>query len=416
MNQLDVGLEVARIVLREHQSAEAMLHPEEVSLLRRRCAGQLDVLPGSTDGSYTLQAHQYIGFIVLPTGRLLEIRPKVSVGVLFAMLSKVHRFQDFQPESALYSSVADFFECVVQFFVLMTEDLVTRGILYGYEPHTEHLLAPRGKLLVAESVRADPVARLRHWCTFTEFTPDILENAVLKATCEILLNFPYRQFLDIPSRLRRLQRVFAPVTSDPNIRESLARLEYNRLNEHYRPALALAQLLLSYLSPSGSYGTHQFLAYLVDMNALFERYVTAVLSEQCRFHDSLRVQSQDKHPLDMAGQITVRPDVVFYRDERPCLALDAKYKRDEHNADIYQALAYSHALNISRVLLAYPLDEAKQAMSHRIRPGGQIEIVPIYLDLSGGIDELKRQSFSFAERVLQEVYSTCPYKPILTTR
>ena len=67
-------------------------------------------------------------------------------------------------------------------------------------------------------------------------------------------------------RLRRLLRVLTDVVLDWQAVERFDRLVYHRLNEHYRPALALARLLLSYLSLSGSRGPNQFLAFLVDMN------------------------------------------------------------------------------------------------------------------------------------------------------
>lgn len=402
MSQATVLAESADITLREHKARDVTLFDDEVALLRREFAGRVDVVPTSSAGVYTLQSRQYVGFVVLPTSRVIGIRPKVQIDVLFAMLAKAHHLADFGPEPSAHTSVADLFEFVVGFFVSMVEELVARGILRGFEPHKDDLLALRGKLLVAETIRRRPVVRDRHWCAFTEFTADVPENRVLKLTCDTLLPFPYRRIPDLSCRLRRLLRILADVTLDPDAVGTFDRLVYHRLNEHYRPALALARLLLSCLSPGGARGPHQFLAFLVDMNSLFERYVTAVLQEAAVEHGDLSVIAQDVHSLDLDRQVVVRPDVVVYRGDVPGLALDVKYKLDEASMDIYQAMAYCHALGLQQAVLVYPASEGIAAVCHRIRPRGDIEVVTLSLDLSGGVADLRRQTRAFVKSVWRE--------------
>lgn len=406
MMPIPVSAHAARadVDLREHdRAADVVLSNDEVALLRHEFAGSLDVLPTPTAGTYELQSHQFVGFIILPTGRLIEIRPKVQVGVLFAMLATAHGLADFRPEQAAYTSVADLFEFVVGFFVGLVENLVARGILRGFERCEADLLALRGKVLVAETIRRRPVVRDRHWCAFTEFTADVPENRVLKLACDTLLPFPYRRVPDVSSRLRRLLRTFADVALDPVAADAFDRLVYHRLNEHYRPALALARLLLACLSPSGTRGPHQFLAFLVDMNSLFERYVAAVLQQEAAGRRGLIVVDQDTHTLDLDRQVTVRPDVVLYCGDVPSLAVDAKYKCDDHNADVYQALAYCHALGVPRAVLVYPTNEGFAALRHHIRPDASMEVTLLPLDLSGGVVDLRRQTGVFVEAVWFEM-------------
>jgi len=402
VSQATTLAEFADITLREHTAREVTLFDDEVALLRREFAGRLDVAPTPSAGVYTLQSHQYVGFAVLPGGRVIEIRPKVQVGVLFAMLAKVHGLVDFGPEPSGYRSVADLFEFVVDLFAGMVEDLVARGILRGFEPREDDLLAPRGKVLVTETIRRRPVVRDRHWCAFTEFTTDVAENRILRLTCDGLLPFHYPRVPDLSARLRRLLRTLADVTHDPDAVGAFDRLVFHRLNEHYRPALALARLLLSCLSPGGSRGPHRFLAFLVNMNTLFERYVTAVLKEAAAGRSDLRVVDQDPQTLDLDRQVNVRPDVVLYRNEVPALALDAKYKRAEPGTDVYQALAYCHALKLPCTVLVYPAGAGIAALRHRIKPPGSIEVVRLTLDLSGTVVDLERQTREFVASVWRE--------------
>jgi 5-methylcytosine-specific restriction endonuclease McrBC regulatory subunit McrC len=142
------------------------------------------------------------------------------------------------------------------------------------------------------------------------------------------------------------------------------------------------------------------------MDTLFERYVTAVLREMAIMPPGdLETVAQDTHILDLDRQVTVKPDVVVYRGETPVLALDAKYKLDDPNADIYQALAYCHALKVPRAILAYPASEAIAAMRYLIQPDGKTEVVLLPLNLSGDVIDLKRQTRVFVEAVWQEVAS-----------
>ena len=389
------------LIIREHQEAEANLTAEDETTLRREFDGRLDVTPSLLDQTCILKTTQHVGFIALPSGRLIEIRPKVRIDVLFGMLAKIHGLANFYPQDVRYTSVMDIFEFVVSLFVQMVDSLVIQGILLGYQSMNDDLLALRGKVLLTETVRAHPVVRSHHWCEFSEFTADIPENRILKMACMILMAYNYRRIPDLIPRLRRLCRVFVDVTISEKTIENSINIVFNRLNEHYRPALRLARLLLDHLSPSGAYGSNQFLAFLVNMDTLFEKYITTVLEEMSI--EGVTVIAQDTLSLDLEGTIGVRPDVVFYRGAEACLALDAKYKRGEQNADVYQALAYGHALDMKRVVLVYPKTETVGHARHRIRPIGDIEVVVIPLDLTGGIDELKRHSYLFAERVASEI-------------
>ena len=120
----------------------------------------------------------------------------------------------------------------------------------------------------------------------------------------------------------------------------------------------------------------------------------------------LNVVPQDVHTLDLDAQVIVKPDVVAYRENLPCLALDAKYKRDDPNTDVYQVLAYCHALGIPRAILAYPTSEGVAAVRHRIRPTGGVEVVSLPLDLSGDVADLRRQTQAFTESVWSEAAHT----------
>ncbi len=387
------------LIVWEHTPGTFALQPDEAAFLQRDYGNRLNLAIAPGGNTYTIHPRQHVGFIVLPTGRVLEIRPKVQVGTLFSMLARVYQIADFDTQSISYSSVAEHFEFITAFFVKMVEDLATRGLHCRFETREDELIALRGKLLLTETVRSRPIVRDRHWCAFADFTPDIAENRILKLTCGMLTDYPFRCIPDLPVRLWRLIHLLEPVSTAPQAPQHFGQIIYCRTNEHYRPALSLARMLLAYLSPSGSAGQHPFLSFLVDMNKLFEEYVTVTLREQSKGATDIQIEAQKSRSLDVAGEIAVRPDVVVYRGQVPCVVVDAKYKRAEHNADVYQAVAYAHALRVHRVILAYPLSEALGQAQHLIRPDAAIEIRTEYLDLSGSPDELSEHASIFSQRI-----------------
>lgn len=390
------------ISLQEYGEVDCHLFPEEVAILRREYSNAVDLTPTTDKDNFILKAKQYVGFVVLPTGKRINIRPKVSIGVLFEMLSRTNALAEFTTEEARHATVEDLFEFLVEHFIGSVEDLAARGILRNFEREEEALLTIRGKILLPQTIRDHPGVHERHHCSFSEHTADIDENRILKLACLSLL--PYRfEKPQLKSRVRRLLRMFAGVENILDHNRAYNRLVFHRLNEHYRPAIMLAKMILSHLSPSGSPGPQQYRAYLVDMVALFEKYIEKVLTDAAaRTPLSIRPQDKNYH-LDLHNSINVRPDVVVYRGANQVLAVDAKYKSDNLNQDVYQALSYCHALDIPHSILVYPKIDHVEALRHHIRPSGQIAVSLSPIDLSGNVVAMRQHAQDFAESIWKEV-------------
>jgi len=91
--------------------------------------------------------------------------------------------------------------------------------------------------------------------------------------------------------------------------------------------------------------------FLVNMNTVFEDFVTVALSEALAPCGGRCVAQDTRHQLDVARRIKLRPDLVRYGpDGRPQAVIDAKYKSESPAgypfADVYQLLAYCTALRV----------------------------------------------------------------------
>ncbi len=300
------------ITLVEHEQKEVNLSNIEVDTLRKFFPKQLDVWPTQEPGRYLVKAHSYAGMIILPTEKTIYINPKLPIQTLFALLAKVYdpnkEIFDDQPQP--YTTVNELFEFIVSFFAGHTEDLIARGLLRGYQSLVEDSQAIRGRLLIAETIHHNPGLQHKHWCSYRHFTTDIPENRVLLWTAFVLRGWNYVD-VSLFGRLHRIQHILSDVYLDPLARTLIDRLEFHRLNDAYKPALTLAKLILDYLTFSGSQGNEPFLAYLIDMDVLFQQYLSTILrqeTEQSRYW----TKEEENHSLDLGKKITIRPDILIY--------------------------------------------------------------------------------------------------------
>ena len=191
-------------------------------------------------------------------------------------------------------------------------------------------------------------------CRYDDFTADVGENRYLKAALRLALRVP---LVPVEDR-RRLLGLVADLEEVTDARVEpgdLDRIEFNRLNEHYRPALHLARLVLENLTLIDRSGRWTTVSFMVDMNDLFERFVTERLRRALR--GRLTVRGQHSTHLGTGDTVRMRPDLVFERRGRTVYVGDIKYKLTEsgeaRNPDYYQMLAYTTALGLNEGVLIY---------------------------------------------------------------
>ncbi len=269
----------------------------------------------------------------------------------------------------------DLFDLLALLFAEECSAVVKGGLLSDYVSREDLLPALRGRLLVDRQLTRQFGRIDQLECRFDEHETDTPENQVLAAALAVCSRRTHDA--EVRARVRRLENIFAEVC-DPSgtdlrlIRETLV---YNRMNEQYREAHSLAWFILDGLGIRDvltSGGTRSF-AFLIDMNALFERFVWRALEIICAGR-GLRVQYQrkDRSILWDATRerpyASVIPDLLVRSPLRDtALAVDAKYKPyDEHKlspADIYQTFLYAIAYSGEkmdgrpRAFVIYPMSD-----------------------------------------------------------
>jgi 5-methylcytosine-specific restriction enzyme subunit McrC len=345
------------LTLREYGRELVALSSEQAGALNGVGDGKyLSIEPGEQPGHWQVAAHNYVGSINVGELQVL-VRPKIPLRNLFLLLEVGLRQRDWRDEDVRFETIGDLLPALVSFLARTTKTTLARGLYHSYREHHDRLVALRGRIDIARQF-AQPGVVMPTACRFTEFTAELIENSYLKAAVARSL----RVAGVLPVDRRRLMQHLVTLEDVGDVQHRPAdhdRVVFTRLNEHYQPALQLARLVLANLTLQDAVGATQASSFMLDMNELFERFVTERLRRDLR--GRLDVKSQHSDTLDDDRTVAIRPDLVFRTAGSPTFVADIKYKLTDEAAsgrhsDYYQLLAYTTALDLPEGVLIYCLD------------------------------------------------------------
>ncbi len=334
----------------------------------------------------------------------IHIKPKVPIARLLFMVGYALHAAAWQPQTVPVAEAADLVPAVAQALWRQTERAIHQGLLSGYILIEESSQVLRGWLRESEQLRRHHGLPLPLEIQHDEFTTDIPENRILRTACERMLAVP-RVDVESQRMLRRLLRDFTDVT--PLHRgEQIPYWQATRLNARYHAALRLAELVMRATSVEHEFGPVAVNGFLLDMPRLFEDFVIVALREALVSAYGGRVDDQDRNHFDEAGQVRLRPDIVWKIRGSAVAVIDAKYKAEKPagypNADMYQLLAYCTVLGLRSGHLVYAKGNEKP-VRHVVRRSG-IEIFGHAVDL----DQEPHALISHMRELAQTIASTRP--------
>lgn len=330
--------------------------------------GLVEVVAEPAPECWRLVGNSRVGVAVGPTWEL-RVRPRLAVSQLLFLLGYATDPNGWRDERAFFERAEDLFEAIAHGFAWQALRLAEQGLTRGYRQVEERLPTVRGRIRFADQI-AHSALPLPVELSYDEFTPDIRENRILKSATMALLRMPRVAPL-ARRRLLKLRSALDPVSLEPRPQEATLP-PFTRLNERYRPALRLAQLILRASSLGGDRGSFAATAFVFDMNKVFEEFVTASLREALRPKGG-EVKAQRFSTLDEKGRVAIRPDLTWLVGGRARAVIDAKHKAlgsGPRAEDAYQVLAYCTALGLSRGYLVYAQADGTEATDLVVRNAG----------------------------------------------
>ena len=386
------------IELVEYGDVRVDLTAQQAARLSGADPRALTVQPTNEPGRFSLTAQNMVGTLVFDDLRIL-IRPKIPLENLFLLLEVGLPPKAWRQETIDYDTSYDLLPSIVAFYARTLESTLARGLLRSYRPEEDRLVALRGRIdLVSQFQQAG--LRLPVACRYDEYTPDILENRYVKAAAKLALRAPG---IHAEDRRRLIRQVAAleEVSDGPVRADDIDRLLFTRLNAHYEPALNLARLLLENLTLVDQSGNRTARSFLVDMNRLFENFVTQRLRRALR--GRLEVRDQVPAHLGVGRQVPIQPDLVFRNRDTDVYVGDIKYKLTAdaraRTTEYYQLLAYTTALDLPGGMLIYAKDESEGgSATYTVRHSGkQLEVAA--LDLDQDLDAVLADVGTVAEKI-----------------
>lgn len=338
------------------------------------------------EGQRFLRLGSYVGYLQAPNGESFEILPKTQLEMveqpeplrqllrrmLAASISITPREAS---QAVLQRHNQPIHEWIFSEFVRHLLELVRKGLRFDY-----HLIEDddsayiRGQLDVNRQLRQPPGRGTRFHVRYAEFSPQRIENRLLRTALDIVLKMAkesntWRQANILSHQLAEIVPLNGTALAD------MAQWNQGKYLYAYRTIKPWCQLILEKLNPDFQKGVHQGISLLFPMERLYESWVGHCFSLSLHTDFKLTTQAKSCHllahtPFDSGNQeswFMLKPDFLVTNSQQR-LVLDAKWKLldirhgdskrkyEINQNDLYQMYAYGQKyLNgQGNMMLVYP--------------------------------------------------------------
>ncbi|RKD87659.1 McrC family protein [Halopiger aswanensis] len=329
------------------------------------------------DGQPRVSVSNHVGVIGLPSGNILEIRPKASCNLLH-YLAYVGDINDelVRGTDAAVSMGDSFVDLVARLYLDELDTILKRGLNREYlvqESSEKHL---RGQLDLQRQLQRQGVAPKKFECRYDELSTETVLNKILLDGLHRLRPLVTTSAIrsDVNRFYSRLQQYVSHERMSVRDIESVS---LTRLDEYYADALELAKLIFKQIFVADLGGhDRRVQSLLIDMETIFERLVyravrNIVSKESYEVKDGsighLVQTESDRGLLQMYPDFWVvnkSNDIVFVGD--------AKWKTgtDPSRNDLYQIAAYQAKYGTPGMLVYPDLDsEMKDTYTYETPDG-----------------------------------------------
>ncbi|MGF0227332.1 McrC family protein [Dietzia natronolimnaea] len=379
--------------------------------------GLVEVLPAGRD-TWRLIPCGSVGSVRVE-GLSVRVLPAANLGLtqLFFLLD--HAADNaFLPSAVAARDDDELWVSVAESMAALAHQALSSGLLRGYRRVDEALTTVRGRIRLGDQIRRHPGMTIPLEVTYSEFTPDIAENRILRTAAHRLQFLP-----DLPDATRRRLAMVDARLADATLIGQGAPVPAwtrTRLNARFQNALALADRIVRRISVEVEDGHAASAAFVTEMPALFERFVEAELTaalDGCGgrvlqnpvVHLDTGIEQGDAGDAGSTGaaggragrhsapdtegdHISVLTGLVYEVDGEPVTTFVPTYPTDRRAraAEHYRLLAACTALGVDRAYLVYPAQRRDDTPQPRRIVHTDISIVEYPVDLSMGPLESRR--------------------------
>lgn len=316
---------------------------------------QVRVTPGSVVGTISVG------------GTSIVVKPKIPIDRVLFMTAFIADPYHWKDAWSSISSVDDLVDGMVGLFLKACRTVTARGLLHSYRRTDGDLRYIKGR--VRWQIQAPRQQSLPIAVTYQVHDDDIPENQIIRETLK-LLRATTNSSPSVALELHGVWRQFKDFAPLPDPLAKLTALAWTRRNEHYRPALELARIILENRMAEVDMGGVPVFGFTLKLPGVFEAFVRTCLRHYSGLSDRTFPDSWSKSlKLDEGKAVSLDPDLGVRINGAWTFVGDVKYKRDDgagKNADLYQLLAYATAAKLSNATLIYAHGPSSPR-SHHVR-------------------------------------------------
>ena len=283
-----------------------------------------DALPSLTiqpaeggDSTYRVTPASTVGAVGIGDLSVL-IRPKIGIPQLLALAcyaTDTLKQQDIR-QFDFKEDVETLPDTLALALASAARTAFARGLLHGYRTEEEALQTVRGRIRFEDQLRRRFGIPIPVEVRYDEFTDDIMENRLIRAAVARLGEMRIRS-----SRARRglgwTATMLESVSHVNFVPNDVPQVPINRLNEHYRVVVGLSRLILQHSMFESSRGSVRAVGFIMDMNVLFQEFVTVALREVLRLSANVfcadnRLKGNRRVCLDKDHRVRLMPDLTWW--------------------------------------------------------------------------------------------------------
>lgn len=328
-----------------------------------------------------IKVKNYVGVIETQERLHLEILPKIHLNkssdeltetkkIFLKMLRHLKNSPFINISTAQLETTKHFpiLEVFIKSYISEVENNLKYGIKHDYLFRSENVSFLKGKLKVADNIKKNYYDKSHFYCEFTDYSPDIPLNRIIKSTLLKLLKIS-NNYQNIYS-INKILSHFEDIQPSKNYKTDLSKVNIsNKLFLKFKTIIEWSEVFLINKSFTNFKGDNRNLAILFPMQKIFEDYLGYLFRKYSQTQ-VIRLQDKSYFLVEHKKQkrFGLKPDIVIGDENKTRMIIDAKWKllnnfsvRGNYNishADMYQLYAYGKKYNIhsekTGLIMIYP--------------------------------------------------------------
>jgi len=250
-------------------------------------------------------------------------------------------------------------EFYLNHFLNEVDEILRHGYMRKYGRHSGQKKSLKGALYFPKHISTNYIHKERFYTNHQVFDYNHPLNQILKTALNVLLKMNISSSLIGKAQNLDLKMEGVDFIHPHKIKKHT--LYFDRRISHYENAIHLALMIINEYSPTLQYGQNNVVAFLFNMNDLFEEFIYRRLRKEEYKYDDILLSITNQVSTKFWDNKTIRPDILMsYKEgqKKKNLIIDTKWKLLDDlvpsDSDLKQMFVYNLYFSSDRSILLYP--------------------------------------------------------------